>query len=191
MAEYDNICKHLHLPVQSGSDEVLQSMNRGYNSSQYYEKIQYIKEKMPNISLTTDIIAGYPGETQQNHNDTLEMMRKVRYDGAFMFKYSPREGTKAFDFDDDVNEEEKIRRLNEIIELQNQISKENNAKEIGREHIVLCEGPSKRNQAEWKGRTDTNKVVIFPLDEIELLAGDLVKVEIEKTTAATLRGKII
>lgn len=192
MSEYDNICKHLHLPVQSGSSRVLEMMNRGYSAEQYLAKIEKIKALMPNISLSTDIIAGYPGETIEDHQQTLELMRKVRYDGAFMFKYSPREGTKAFDIEDDVTEEEKVRRLNEIIELQQQIAKENNQAEIGRIHTVLTENVSRRSDKEWKGRTDTNKSVVFPIpDDLDIAEGQYYQVKIVSAGPNTLKGELV
>ncbi len=192
MSKYDNICKHLHLPVQSGSSRVLEMMNRGYSAEQYLAKIEKIKTLMPNISLSTDIIAGYPGETNEDHLQTLELMRKVRYEGAFMFKYSPREGTKAFKIEDDVIEEEKVRRLNEIIELQQEIAKENNQAEIGKIHTVLTENVSRRSDKEWKGRTDTNKSVVFPItDDLEIAEGQYYQVKIVSAGPNTLKGEMV
>ncbi|MFP4369082.1 MAG: tRNA (N6-isopentenyl adenosine(37)-C2)-methylthiotransferase MiaB, partial [Candidatus Kapaibacterium sp.] len=162
MAEHDNICNHIHLPVQSGSDKILKAMNRRYTVEHYLERIVKIREYLPDASLTTDIIAGYPGESDEDHRATLDILRGVRYDGAFMFKYSPREGTKAYKFDDNVPDEIKTTRLNEIINLQHEISDTLNKAEQGKIHEVLVEGPSKRNKDEWMGRTKTNKVVIFP-----------------------------
>ncbi len=190
MAEHENICKHIHLPVQSGSNHILEKMKRGYTARHYLDRISKIKETMPGISLTTDIIAGFPGETEEDHKKTLELIDIVRYDGAFMFRYSPREGTRAFKLEDDVPEKEKIRRLNEIIFLQQSISKERNFKEIGKEHEILVEGPSKKNPYEWQGRTGTNKVVIFPLSETDIKIGDIVSVNIIRSTSATLFGEI-
>ncbi len=190
MAENDNICKHLHLPVQSGSNKVLELMNRGYNVEHYLKKIEKIRAAIPNIALTTDLIAGFPGEGIDDHNYTMELLKTVRYDGAFMFRYSAREGTNAFKYEDNVTEEEKIRRLNEIINLQQTISKEINRGEIGNIYVVLAEGPSKRSNLDWQGRTDTNKTVIFPLENRNISAGEFVKVKIIRSTAATLFGEI-
>jgi tRNA-2-methylthio-N6-dimethylallyladenosine synthase len=189
MAAHDNICKFIHLPIQSGSNRMLKAMNRKYTVEHYLGRIARIRELLPDCALSTDIIAGYPGETLQDHAQTMELINKVRYDGAFMFRYSPREGTKAFDQLDDVDETEKLRRLNEIINLQHKIAKEINSAEIGRTHIVIAEGPSKRNSADWQGRSDTNKIVIFPNSNFAL--GDTVKVRITRSTAATLYGDVI
>lgn len=191
MAAYDNICKYIHLPVQSGSNRILQLMNRGYTVEQYLERIERIRSVMPDCALSTDIIAGFCTETEEDHRATLELLRTVRYDGAYMFKYSPREGTKAWKWGDDVPEEVKIRRLNEIIALQQQISYEiNQHKELGRIHEVLVEGPSKRNPEQWQGRTDTNKVVIFPRTP-ECRVGALLRVRIHAATSATLFGEVL
>ncbi|MFA6572520.1 MAG: MiaB/RimO family radical SAM methylthiotransferase, partial [Bacteroidota bacterium] len=190
MAENKNICKHLHLPVQSGSNKILKLMNRKYTVEHYLERINKIREILPDCSLTTDLIAGFPTESIEDHQGTLDILQKARYDGAFMFRYSPREGTKAYDLADDVPEDEKIRRLNEIIALQNTIALDLNKAEIGRIHEVLAEGPSKRNKSQWQGRTDTNKVVIFPIPD-KIRKGDILKVQIKRYTSATLFGEII
>jgi tRNA-2-methylthio-N6-dimethylallyladenosine synthase len=191
MAAYRNICKYIHLPVQSGSNRILRLMNRGYTVEQYLERIERIRSVMPDCALSTDIIAGFCTETEEDHRATLELLRTVRYDGAYMFKYSPREGTKAWKWGDDVPEEVKVRRLNEIIALQQQISYEiNQQKEIGRIHEVLVEGPSKRNPEQWQGRTDTNKVVIFPRTPA-IQVGSLIQVKIHAATSATLFGNVV
>lgn len=192
IAKNDNICNHIHLPVQSGSDRILKLMNRKYSSNKYLELIQLLREKIPNIAITTDIITGFPTETIDDHNNTLELLQNVKFDGAFMFKYSPREGTKAFKYLDDVPEYEKIRRLNEIIALQQNISNEINQKEIGKIYPVLVEGKSKRSSNEWKGRTDTNKTVIFPDNKkLNIIEGDILEILITYATSASLKGKII
>ena len=188
MAAYKNICNYIHLPVQSGSDRILETMNRHYSIEHYKERIRKIKELIPNCALSTDIISGFPTETEQDHQDTLNLMREVRYDGAYMFNYSPRERTKAFMMEDDVKKKKKRRRLNEIIELQNQIAKENNQMEKGKIHEVLVEGPSKKNKNEWQGRTDTNKVVIFDNSDRKYKTGDFVNCKITRSTSATLFG---
>jgi tRNA-2-methylthio-N6-dimethylallyladenosine synthase len=190
IAEHKNICKFIHLPVQSGSNRVLDKMARAYTAEHYLERIAKIKELIPECSLSTDIIAGFPTETLEDHQATLDLMTKVQYEGAFMFKYSPRENTKAFKMEDDIPEEEKLRRLNEIIHLQGSISKELNKKEIGKIHEVLVDGISKKNKEEWQGRSDSNKIVIFPKKD-DLKMGDLVRVKISKSTSATLYGEII
>lgn len=190
MAEFNNICNYIHLPVQSGSNRILKLMNRNYSVEHYLNRIAKIKALIPGISLSTDIIAGFPTETDEDHNMTLQIMKEVQYDGAFMFKYSPRENTKAWNMHDDIDDKIKSKRLTEIIELQQNISKQLNKKEIGKIHQILVEGKSKKNKMEWQGRTDTNKVVIFPYKE-NINIGDFIKVRITHSTSATLFGEII
>ncbi|MCX7936644.1 MAG: tRNA (N6-isopentenyl adenosine(37)-C2)-methylthiotransferase MiaB [Chlorobi bacterium] len=193
MAAYENICPYIHLPVQSGSDRILQLMNRHYTVAQYLERIEKIRSTIPGCALSTDIIVGFCTETEEDHQKTMELMEKVRYDGAYMFKYSPRENTKAWKWGDDVPDEVKSRRLEEIIELQNRISWEINQGEIGKVVEVLVEGPSKRDPAQWQGRTPTNKVVIFPHigTQAGYVVGDLIHVRIERATSATLIGHVV
>lgn len=191
IASYPNICKHIHLPLQSGSNRILKEMNRRYTIEHYLSIIDKIKSKIPNAALTTDIIAGYPTETERDHQQTLEILEKVRFAGAFMFKYSPREGTRAYSIPDDVPEEVKIRRLNEIIDLQNKISRQLNQEEKGKIHEVLVESTSKKNPLEWMGRTSTNKVVIFPNNQKIYKPGDYIDVLIKKATSATLFGEVV
>jgi tRNA-2-methylthio-N6-dimethylallyladenosine synthase len=191
MALHKNICKYIHLPVQSGSDRILQLMNRHYTVEHYLERMDKIKQLMPEVSLSTDIISAFPSETIEDHQATLELMKKVRYDGAYMFIYSPRERTSAYKMNDDVPEGEKKRRLSEIIELQNQISREINLTEHGKTHEVLVEGPSKKNPNEWQGRTDTNKVVIFDNTGIKYDVGELIMCKINNSTSATLFGEVV
>ncbi|CUS99908.1 tRNA (N6-isopentenyl adenosine(37)-C2)-methylthiotransferase MiaB [Candidatus Kryptobacter tengchongensis] len=190
IAEHSNICNYIHLPVQSGSDRILQLMNRTYDRKHYLDLVRKIREMIPGVSLSTDIIAGFPTETEDDHKMTLSLLEEVRFDGAFMFKYSPREGTKAYEMGDDVPDDVKVRRLNEIIELQQKISYEINQGMIGSEVEVLVEGESKRSSDQWMGRTDTNKVVVFPkVDEVK--PGDYIIVRIKKATSATLFGDIV
>ncbi|MCX7737348.1 MAG: tRNA (N6-isopentenyl adenosine(37)-C2)-methylthiotransferase MiaB [Candidatus Kapabacteria bacterium] len=189
MAEYKNICKYIHLPVQSGSDRILKLMNRNYSVEHYLGRIRKIRELMPECSLSTDIIAGFPTETEDEHKQTLDLMREVRYDGAYMFKYSARDNTKAYSMEDDVPDEVKTRRLQEIIDLQNNISRELNQLEIGKQHEILVEGPSKKNSEKWQGRTDTNKVLIFEKNGHQINTGDLIKVVVKSSTSATLFGE--
>lgn len=191
ISNYPNICKHIHLPVQSGSNRILKKMNRRYTVEHYLSIIDKIKSAIPDAAITTDIIAGYPSETDDDHQQTLDLLKQVRFSGAFMFKYSPREGTRAFDEPDDVPEETKIRRLNEIINLQNAISKELNQLEKGRVLEVLVEAPSKKKQQEWMGRSSSNKVVIFPNPDGVYKFGDYVQVLIKKSTSATLFGEVV
>ena len=191
MAAFDNICKYIHLPVQSGSDRVLQKMNRKYTAEHYLGRVSKIRSIIPGCSLSTDIITGFPTETEEEHKMTLDLIKEVRYDGAFMFKYSPRENTKAWDMPDDIPEMVKQQRLFEIIDLQHNISKFLNLDEIGSTHSILVEGPSKKNDDEWQGRTDTNKVTIFPNPEKNINSGDMIKVKINRSTSATLFGELI
>lgn len=191
MAKHKNICNYIHLPVQSGSDRILNLMNRHYSVEYYIERMKKIKELIPNCALSTDIISGFPTETEEDHKFTLDLMREVRYDGAYMFNYSPRSKTKAYMVEDDVPEEVKKRRLSEIIDLQNNIAREINANEVGIIHEVLVEGPSKKNDHQWQGRTDTNKVVIFDNLERKIQTGDTIKTQITDSTSATLFGKVV
>jgi len=191
MAKYDNICEYLHLPIQSGSDRILKLMNRKYTVAHYLERISKIREAMPDIALSTDLISGFPSETEEDHQGTLELLKTVQYDGAYMFNYSPRSGTKSFEMEDDVDFETKRRRLNEIIHLQNDIARKKNKKEVGRVHEVLIDGPSKKKESEWQGRTKTNKVVIFNNESGQYKQGDIITVRITKATSATLFGDLI
>jgi tRNA-2-methylthio-N6-dimethylallyladenosine synthase len=188
IAEYPNLCKFIHLPVQSGSDRILRLMNRTYDRGHYLKLVERIRSKIPGVSLSTDIIAGFPTETDEDHRMTLEMIREVQYDGAFMFKYSPRENTKAWQMGDDVPDEVKTERLNEIIEIQREISLRRNQELIGQTVEVLVEGPSKKDEAEFCGRTDTNKMVVFPGDGASV--GEYRLVRIERVNAATLFGML-
>ena len=190
MARYPNICRHIHLPVQSGSDTMLEKMNRKYTRAHYLERIARIREILPDCAVTTDVIAGFCGETDEDHAATLSLFREVRYDGAFMFQYSERPGTKASRrMPDDVPASVKTARLNEIIALQNGISLENNQKCVGRTFEVLVEGLSKRNETELMGRTSQNKTCIFPAGGHK--AGDTVTVRVLSCTSATLRCELV
>lgn len=190
IAKYPNICKYIHLPVQSGSSEVLKKMNRVYNREYYLERIQTIKNLIPDIALSTDILSGFCDETEQDHQDTLSIMKEVGYSSAFMFRYSVREGTKAAEkFEDNVPDEVKARRLDEIITLQQQLSLENNKKDIGKTFEVLVEGVSKRSDQKMFGRNSQNKVCVFPREETEI--GTYVFVKITQCTAGTLLGELI
>lgn len=185
MAKYDNICKCIHLPVQSGSDAMLEKMRRRYNREWYLERVAKIRSVMPDCSITTDIIAGFCGETEQDHQDTLSIMKIVGYDYAYMFAYSERPGTLAAkNYPDDIPVEEKTRRLNEIIELQNTLSLESNKRDVGKVFRVLVEGPSKRNPDELCGRASNNKMCVFPDKNHKV--GDYVDVKVLSCTSATL-----
>jgi len=188
MASYHNICKAIHLPAQSGSNVMLEKMNRKYTREWYLERMNAIRKAMPECSITTDLISGFCGETLEDHEATLSLMREVGYSSAFMFKYSERPGTFASrHFKDDISEEEKVRRLNEIIALQQELSAENNKKCIGNTYEVLVEGISKRSTAQFYGRTEQNRTVVF--DRKNYKIGDFVKVRITSSTAATLLGE--
>lgn len=192
MAEHDNICKYIHLPIQSGSDRILELMNRTYTVEHYLKRIERIKQAMPMCAMSTDIISGFCTETEEDHQRTLDVMRQVRYEGAFMFAYSPRENTKAWKMGDDVPDHVKKRRLGEIVTLLNTIANENNQAEIGKIHPVLVEGPSKRSTSDWKGRTDTNKTVVWPHNGLaDYMVGDTINVKVERVNNATLHGVLM
>jgi tRNA-2-methylthio-N6-dimethylallyladenosine synthase len=186
IATNDNICKYIHLPIQSGSNRVLELMNRTYTVEHYLRLVEKIRAAIPIVSLTTDIISGFPTETEAEHRMTVELMEHIRYDGAYTFKYSPREHTKAWEMEDTVPEEIKGRRVFEISQLQQQISREQNQKLIGTVQQVLLEGASKKSDMEWTGRTDTNRTVVFPKNDEKV--GEYVDVLIERCNAATLFG---
>ena len=188
IAENENICKFIHLPVQSGSDRILELMNRTYDSKHYFKLVEKIHKHIPNASLSTDIIVGFPTETEDDHQQTISLMKEIGYDGAFMFNYSPRENTKAFNWEDDVPYEIKTRRLNEIIAMQKEISLQKNQHLLGTTETVLVEGESKKSSEEFSGRTDTNKTVIFSKGNLK--AGDYTKVKIERVNSATLFGSV-
>ena len=190
MARYPNVCRHIHLPVQSGSDVMLERMNRKYTRAHYLERVSAIRTILPDCAITTDVIAGFSGETDADHEATLSLFREVRYDGAFMFQYSERPGTKASrHYPDDVPLPVKTARLNEIIALQNGISLEINSQCIGKCYDVLIEGPSKRSDAELMGRTSQNKTCVFPAGGHK--AGDTVTVRVLSCTSATLRCELV
>lgn len=187
IAEVPNVCKHIHLPVQSGSSRILKLMNRKYTREWYLERVAAIRRIIPDCGLSTDIFSGFHSETEEDHQMSLSLMRECAYDSAFMFKYSERPGTYASKhLPDDVPEEIKIRRLNEMIELQNQLSAESNAKDVGKTFEVLVEGVSKRSKEQLFGRTEQNKVVVF--DRGSHRIGDFVKVKITESSSATLKG---
>ena len=187
IAEEPNICHHIHLPVQSGSDRILKLMNRKYTREWYLDRVAAIRCIIPDCAITTDIFVGYSSETEEDHQQSLSLMREVGYDSAFMFKYSERPGTYASrHLPDDVPEEVKIRRLNEIIALQNELSAEANRKCIGQQYDVLIEGVSKRSKDELFGRTGQNKVVIVPRGDLHI--GQTVPVIITESSSATLKG---
>ena len=189
MASHENICKYIHLPVQSGSDRILNLMNRMYSIEHYKDILNKTRKAMPSIGLSTDIISGFPGETEEDHKLTLELLEEIQYDGAFMFSYSPREHTKAFEMKNSVPDEIKKRRLSEIIEIQSLISTNLNKKLTGKTKEVLIESLSKKSGDFLMGRTDCNKSVIIPKDVFKI--GDFVNVKIKRTNSATLFGDVV
>lgn len=190
IAEEPNVCRHIHLPVQSGSDRILKLMNRKYTREWYMDRVAAIRRIVPDCGLSTDIFAGYCSETEEDHQLSLSLMRECGYDSAFMFKYSERPGTYASrHLPDDVSEEVKIRRLNELIALQNELSAEGNAKCVGKEYEILVEGVSKRSREQLFGRTEQNKVVVF--DRGTHHPGEYVRVRITSSSSATLQGEEI
>ena len=189
IAAHDNLCNYIHLPVQSGSTRVLEAMNRTYTREHYLALVSKIRSRIPGVALSTDIISGFPTETEGEHKETLSLMEEVRYDGAYMFKYSPREGTPAYRLGDDIPEEVKARRLSEIISLQQKISGEVNQSLVGNTMNVMVDGPSKKSELQMSGRTDTNKTVVFQAGQYK--PGDLVLVKVERATSATLFGQVV
>ena len=190
MARYDNICNHIHLPVQSGSDRLLEKMRRRYTAEWYLERVAKIREVLPGCGITTDVIAGFCSETEEDHQQTLELFRKVGFDYAYMFYYSERPGTLAArHYPDDVPLDVKTRRLNEIIALQSELSLKSNQNDIGKTFKVLVEGPSKKNPDELCGRSGSNKMCVFP--GCGHKAGDYVDVKVLSCTSATLIGESV
>lgn len=190
IADYPNVCNHIHLPVQSGSNRILKIMNRKYTREWYLDRVKAIRQIIPDCGLTTDIFCGYHSETEEDHQLSLSLMRECKYDSAFMFKYSERPGTYASKhLPDDVPEETKIRRLNELIALQNELSAESYRKDIGKTFEVLVEGFSKRSHEQLFGRTEQYKVVVFNKGTHHI--GDTVKVKITDSSSATLKGEEI
>ena len=190
MAKYDNLAKWIHLPVQSGSSTVLQRMNRRYTREWYLDRVEAIRRVLPEASITTDIMCGFSDETEDEQAETISLMREVEYDSAFMFKYSEREGTMASKrMPDNVPDDVKTRRLNDIIAVQNELSRKKNAEDVGKTFEVLIDGVSKKDECEWRGRTSQNKTVVFPAKNVKL--GDFVQVTIVSSSSATLRGEII
>lgn len=192
MSQYENICKYIHLPVQSGSTRILQLMNRTYTREWYMAKVQQIRKIIPDCGISSDIIAGFCTETEEDHQDTLSMMEFSKYDLSYMFFYSERPGTLAARrYEDDIPEAVKKRRLQEIVDLQNRLSLENNQKDLGKTFKVLIEGDSKKSSSDWMGRNSQNKVIIFPKINNDLKKGDYAMVKVSGCTKATLFGDLI
>lgn len=192
MARYENICRYIHLPVQSGSTRILQLMNRTYTREWYMAKVNQIRTILPDCGISADIISGFCTETDEDHKDTLSIMEFARYDMSYMFFYSERPGTLAARrYTDDVPEEIKKKRLQQIVELQNILSLQSNKKDIGKTFKVLIEGDSKRSADDWMGRNSQNKVIVFPKENQDLKKGDYVQVKVNDCTQATLLGEIV
>ena len=189
IARHGNICNHIHLPLQAGNDRILKRMNRTYNRQDFLNLVRNIREFLPDVGISTDIIVGFPGEKETEFHDTLEVMNEVKFDSAFMFKYSSRRGTKAAEYEDKVNENEKQHRLEKVIELQKSHTLERNQAIIGKEETVLVEKVSKKATNQWAGRTDSNKWVIFNKEDAQIR--DMVKVKITKTEGISLQGHLV
>lgn len=192
MAKYENICKYIHLPVQSGSSRILQLMNRTYTREWYLAKVKRIREIIPDCGISSDIIAGFCTETEEDHQQTLSLMEECRYDYSYMFFYSERPGTLAARrYKDDVPDEVKKRRLNEIVNLQNRLSAESNKSDEGKIFKVLIEGDSRKSADDWMGRSSQNKVIVFPKEGKDLRPGDYVHVQVYQSNSATLLGRMV
>tara|TARA_B100002051_G_scaffold255374_1_gene270940 strand:- start:1082 stop:2365 length:1284 start_codon:yes stop_codon:yes gene_type:complete len=189
MSKYDNICNSIHLPLQSGSDRILKRMNRTYTRKHFIELATIIRKKLPNAGISTDIIVGFPGENEENFLNTLRVMEEVKFDSAFTFKYSPRKGTKALEYEDQVSEDVKQKRLEDVISLQKTHTLIRNQSYVGKIQNVLIEKESKRNPSKWAGRTDSNKWVIFDKENADIK--DIVPVLITQSKDITLHGKIM
>jgi tRNA-2-methylthio-N6-dimethylallyladenosine synthase len=192
MAKFENICKYIHLPVQSGSTRILQLMNRTYTREWYKAKVDRIREIMPDCGISSDIISGFCTEEDADHKDTLDIMEYSRYDMSYMFFYSERPGTLAERrYKDDVPLDVKKKRLQEIVDVQGKLSHASNKKDIGKTFAVLIEGESKKSNKDWMGRSSQNKVIVFPKENYEFKKGDYVSVKVTDCTQATLLGQII
>ena len=189
MAKYDNICNYVHLPLQAGNDEVLNRMNRTYTKDQFLARVNQIRNTLPNVGISTDIIVGFPGENELEFQETMDVMEVVKFDSAFTFKYSSRPGTKAAEFDDHVPEDEKQHRLERLIEMQQKHTLFRNKAIVGRVEMVLVEKESKRSKKQWAGRTDANKWVVFNKENAKIK--DLIPVKIMDARGITLHGEIV
>lgn len=190
MAASPKVVRHMHLPVQHGSNEMLKKMNRGYTIEHFKELLSYVREKMPDIAVTTDLITGFPGETEEMHQETLELLKEVRFDSAYTFIYSPRTGTPAARMDDQIDDDTKHRRLQEIMDTENEISLELNKEMEGSTFKVIVEGPSKQDTNHWYGRTSTNKMILFPYED-GIRIGDTRNVKVNVAQTWILKGELI
>ena len=189
MRNFKNICNYIHLPLQAGSDRILKRMHRSYSKKDFLNLVKKIRSILPGVGISTDIIVGFPGETEKDFHETIEVMKEVRFDSAFNFKYSPRIGTKASEFEDQISEKVKQKRLEEVINLQKKHSIHRNQLLIGSIQDVLVEKQSKMSSECWAGRTDSNKWVIFKKETVKV--NDMVKVLITDSKGISLKGKLI
>lgn len=190
MAASPKVARHMHLPVQHGSNEMLKKMNRGYTVEHFMELLSYVREKMPDIAVTTDLITGFPGETEEMHQATLKLLKEVRFDSAYTFIYSPRTGTPAARMEDQIDDETKHRRLQELMDVQNEISLEKNKEMEGKVYEILVEGPSKQDPGHWYGRTSQNKMVLFPWKE-GIRIGDILPARVVTAQTWVLKGELV
>jgi tRNA-2-methylthio-N6-dimethylallyladenosine synthase len=192
MARHRNICHYIHLPAQSGNDRILDLMNRNYTREWYMAKVDRIRDIIPDCGISSDIIAGFCTETEEDHQDTLDVMRQSKYEYAYMFAYSERPGTLAAKrYQDDVSEADKKKRLDEIIALQAQLSLESNLQDVGKTFEVLVEGDSKKSNKDWCGRNSQNKMIVFPKTDAPITKGMYVQVAVTKASQATLMGNLV
>ena len=188
MSEYDNICNYVHLPLQAGSNRILRRMNRTYSKEHFLSLVSKIRNTLPNVGISTDIIVGFPGETDDDFIETLNVMDEIKFDSAFNFKYSPRRGTKASEYDDQISEEVKQSRLQRVIDLQKEHTLQNNIKLVGRVEVVLVEKESKLSKVQWAGRTDSNKWIIFDKQDSQI--GDMKPIKITRAQGISLHGQL-
>lgn len=190
MAASPKVVRHMHLPVQHGSTEMLQKMNRGYTIERFKELVSYVREKMPDIALTTDLITGFPGETEEMHQETLKLLKEIRFDSAYTFVYSPRKGTPAARMENQIDEETKHRRLQELMDVENEISLELNKEMEGKTFTIIVEGPSKQDETNWYGRTSSNKMILFPYRE-GIRVGDTLEAKVNTAQTWVLKGELL
>ena len=190
MAASPKVVRHMHLPVQHGSTEMLKAMNRGYTIERFKELVAYVRKKMPDIALTTDLITGFPGETEEMHQETVKLLKEIRFDSCYTFIYSPRKGTPAARMENQIDDETKHRRLQELMDVEKEISLELNKEMEGKTYTVIVEGPSKQDESNWFGRTSTNKMILFPYKE-GLKVGDTVEAKVETAQTWVLKGTLV
>lgn len=189
MAASPKVVRHMHLPVQHGSNEMLKQMNRGYTIEHFKELVAYVRQKMPDVALTTDLITGFPGETEEMHQETLKLLKEVRFDSAYTFIYSPRTGTPAARMENQIDDETKHRRLQELMDTQNEISLALNKEMEGKTYEIIIEGPSKQDESHWFGRTSTNKMILFPHEE-GIQVGDTRMAKVDTAQTWVLKGEL-